>query len=242
MIIILKKQLIDLLCEIMKKNIPHIITLSSLCIAILSIIESCKFNLTTSSFLILFCFVLDALDGSLARLLKVESEYGKQLDSFSDMIAFGVAPGILIFNFINIEFNNPPLAYLSLLIPICSALRLGRYNIKTDKKEGFIGLTTPASAIVFTSIPLIKQYETNTTLIQFFINEYTITFMIIFISILLISQLQTFSLRLKLILENKRKLGFIFISTFMLYIFKFSALPIIIFMYIIISFLYFINN
>ena len=216
----------------MKKNIPHIITLTSLCIGILAIIESCNLNLVISSFLIFICMLLDSIDGSIARLLKVESEYGKQLDSFSDMVAFGVAPGVLIFNFINAEFNNSTLAYMSLLIPICSVLRLAKYNISLEKSV-FIGLTTPASAILFASIPLIKEYESNEILFNLFINENTISLLIIIISVLLISKLNTFTLRLNQIHKNKRKVFFLFISLAILYIFKFSGLPIIIFIYII---------
>ena len=103
----------------MKKNIAHIITLTSLCIAILSIIESCNFNLTIGAFLILICFVLDSIDGTMARYLNSDSEFGKQLDSFSDMIAFGIAPGILMYNFLYLQFENTTLPYISLLIPIC---------------------------------------------------------------------------------------------------------------------------
>ena len=108
----------------MKKNIPHIITLTSLCIAILSIIESFNWNFTTASYLIFLSLLLDSLDGSLARYLNTNSEFGKQLDSLSDMIAFGLAPSILMYNFFEFEFENSEIGYIALLIPVFSSLRL----------------------------------------------------------------------------------------------------------------------
>ena len=117
----------------MKKNIAHIITLSSLCIGILSIIESCNFNLSLAGYLILLCCLLDSLDGLIARKLNTNTDFGKQLDSFSDLVAFGVAPGVLIYNFIYFEFNNQTLGHIALLIPICSSIRLANYNIDINQ-------------------------------------------------------------------------------------------------------------
>ena len=219
----------------MKKNIAHIITLTSLCIAILSIIESCNFNLTIGSFLILICFVLDSIDGTMARYLNSDSEFGKQLDSFSDMIAFGIAPGILMYNFLYLQFENTTLPYISLLIPICSSLRLANYNIDINQKKDFLGLATPVSAILFASIPLIYQYENSSVILTIITNQWIISLLIVITSILLISQLKTFSLRLDSIKNDKRKLFFIFISICILSIFNFTGLPIVILIYILLS-------
>ena len=108
----------------MKKNIAHIVPLSRLFLCIISIIQSCYFNFIISSYLIFICLLLDSLDGLIARYLNTVSEFGKQLDSFSDMIAFGVAPAVLLYNFIQYQFNNNTLAYITLLIPIFSSIRL----------------------------------------------------------------------------------------------------------------------
>ena len=219
----------------MKKNIAHIITLTSLCIAILSIIESCNFNLTIGSFLILICFVLDSIDGTMARYLNSDSEFGKQLDSFSDMIAFGIAPGILMYNFLYLQFENTTLPYISLLIPIFSSLRLANYNIDINQKKDFLGLPTPVSAILFASIPLIYQYEKNSSILTIITNQWIISLLIVITSILLISQLKTLNLRLDAIKNDKRKLFFIFISICILSIFNFTGLPIVILIYILLS-------
>ena len=219
----------------MKKNIAHIITLTSLCVGILSIIESCYFNFTISSYLIFMCLILDGIDGSIARYLNTASKFGKQLDSLSDMIAFGVAPAILLFNFINCEFNNETLSYMTLLIPICSALRLSNYNSNNSDDDFFIGVTTPVSALLFCSIPLIQTHQKSTYIANILMTESAIAFMIVTMSILLISPLQTFNLRIDSIKHDKRKLFFIFISICVLYLFNFTGLPLIILIYILLS-------
>tara|TARA_B100000700_G_C14818016_1_gene748457 strand:- start:241 stop:918 length:678 start_codon:yes stop_codon:yes gene_type:complete len=221
----------------MKKHIANLITLTSLCISILSIIQSCNFKFEISSYLIFTCFILDGCDGFVARRLKVASNFGKQLDSFSDMISFGVAPGILMYNFLIYEFNYIVLSHIALLIPICSALRLANYNIDKTKKITFSGLTTPVNAIFLSSIPLINIYDNHSFIQKLLINPKVITIAIVIMSILLISQLQTLNLRFDLIKNDKRKLFFIFISILIFSIFNFTGIPIIILIYIILSML-----
>ena len=205
-----------------------------MCIGTLSIIESCNLKFVISSLLIAICLLLDVLDGFIARLLNVESEYGKQLDSFSDLVAFGLAPGVLMYNFINFSLNEISLAYVAMLIPIFSSLRLSKYNLEA-KKNKFNGITTPVSAILFISLPLINNYEKNEKIISFFINPQTICIMIIIISYLLICSFETFSIRIEAIKNDKRKLTFMFICLSILYIFKFSGLPMVVLIYIILS-------
>tara|TARA_B100001250_G_scaffold414176_1_gene451087 strand:+ start:40 stop:714 length:675 start_codon:yes stop_codon:yes gene_type:complete len=218
----------------MKNNIAHIITLTSLCISIFSIIQSCYFNFRIGAYLILMSLILDGIDGTIARYLNTASNFGQQLDSLSDMIAFGLAPAILLYNFIGHELNNPTLSYLTLLIPVCSALRLANYN-SHPVSDTFHGLTTPVSALMFVSIPLINEYEHNVFILNMIINESVIAAIIVIISILLISPLETFNLRIDSIKYNKRKLFFIFISICVLYLFNFTGLPLIILIYILLS-------
>ncbi|MBF25753.1 MAG: CDP-diacylglycerol--serine O-phosphatidyltransferase [Flavobacteriales bacterium] len=220
----------------MKKYIPHIITLTSLCLGIISIIESCNLNFNTSSYLIFICLFLDAVDGSIARYLNTNSEFGKQLDSISDMIAFGLAPGILIYNFMDFKFENSTIAFTAFIIPICSSLRLAKYNI-TNHNKSFKGVTTPVNAIFFSSLPLINSYTLNETIYNVFINQFNITLFIIIMSLLLISSITTFSIRIDEIRQDKRKLFFIFISLSILFFFEFTGLPIIVFIYILLSIL-----
>ena len=120
-----------------------------------------KENLVLCSWLILIAILCDFLDGKLARFLKATSDYGKQLDSFADMVSFGIAPAVIVFQLINI--HNTQLAYIACLIPIFSALRLANYNIDKKQTIHFIGVTTPINALFFCSFPLILNYEKNNT-------------------------------------------------------------------------------
>lgn len=113
---------------------------------------------------------LDFFDGFLARLLKVEGELGKQLDSLADMVSFGVVPGIVMYQLLIVNlyiskagFNflesNMWLLYIALVIPLFSAYRLAKFNIDSRQTSGFIGLPTPANAIFFVSLPLVLLQE-----------------------------------------------------------------------------------
>ena len=218
----------------MKKNIANLITLTNLVIGLISIVKSFNLQFELSAYLIFTCFLLDGIDGSIARFLKTSTDFGKQLDSFSDLVCFGLAPGLLIYNFMYIEFNSTS-SYIALLIPVCSALRLSKYNTDTNQTTSFSGLTTPANAVFFGAIPLISIYEKNTFITQTLLQPSTISILLIIMSILLISKFNTFNLRIDIIALNQRKMYFIFLSIMILSIFNFTGLLIIIFLYILFS-------
>lgn len=86
--------------------------------------------------------VFDFLDGAMARLLKAYSPMGKELDSLSDLVSFGVAPAAMVYLLLPAPAN-----YFALAIPVCGALRLAKFNIDTRQTKGFIGLPIPANAL-----------------------------------------------------------------------------------------------
>jgi len=221
----------------MKKHIANIITLTSLCIGVISVIKSFELQFELAAYLIFTCFLLDGLDGSIARLLETATDFGKQLDSLSDMVCFGLAPGLLMYNFMYVEFNTSTISYLALLIPICSALRLSKYNIDTNQTRCFSGLTTPANAIFFGAIPLISIYDKNTFITHLLLQPSTMAILLVIMSMLLIGKFNTFNLRIDVINLTKRKMYFIFLSIMILFIFNFTGLLIIIFLYILFSIL-----
>jgi CDP-diacylglycerol--serine O-phosphatidyltransferase len=137
-----------------------------------------KGNLIWSAYMVGIAAIFDFLDGFMARILKVHSEIGKQLDSLADMVTFGVLPGIVMFHLIGyaclIQKFNPAnlslstaidsftkpnefnfLPYFAFLIPVFSAIRLAKFNVDTRQTDSFIGLPTPANSIFICSIPLI---------------------------------------------------------------------------------------
>ena len=106
-----------------------------------------------SSQLIWLAVAFDYLDGFTARILNAKSEIGKQLDSLADMVSFGVLPSLIMFELISSQ--NFYLAFLALLIAAFSALRLAKFNIDERQTNIFIGVPTPANALVISSFPSI---------------------------------------------------------------------------------------
>jgi CDP-diacylglycerol--serine O-phosphatidyltransferase len=172
----------------MKKHIPNIITLGNLTCGLLAIMSAFSDTPWYAAYFIFGGLFLDFFDGFFARILKVDGEIGKQLDSLADMVTFGVAPGILMYKMIEglvyLNFDaivetslipsytvgfteelNPSfgiydyLPYLAFLIPLLSAVRLAKFNIATNQSDQFIGLPTPANAVFFSAIALIATYR-----------------------------------------------------------------------------------
>lgn len=224
----------------MKKNIANFFTIINLFFGVLCIYQSFNSNLISSAFLIIACFLFDGIDGAVARFFKVDSKFGKQLDSFSDLVSFGLAPAFLIFIFFSSKFNNS-LSHLFLFIPILSAIRLAHYNINQKHANKFLGLTTPVNALIISSIVLIYYFESNEFFKNIIINEHFIIILISISSLMLVSNIETFEIRLDRIFIDQRKLFFIFICLSLLYIFSFSGMLMLLLLYIALSILKIIN-
>jgi len=124
--------------------LPNLITSGALFAGFYSIISSMSGSLVNASIAIGVAALLDALDGRIARLTHTESEFGTQYDSLSDMVAFGVAPAVLMFNWILSEMGNIGWV-VGFLYMACAALRLARFNTQPDN-SAFTGLASPAAA------------------------------------------------------------------------------------------------
>lgn len=140
------------------KIIPNIVTFLNLFSGFLAIYFAFNNELGLASMAIMLATIFDLLDGRLARILGVSSEIGKELDSFSDLLTFGVAPAFLFFNFFT--FNYPNQYSVWVLIPfsfifvITAALRLATYNVKTDSEETvnfFTGMPSTLAGISLAS-------------------------------------------------------------------------------------------
>ena len=196
--------------------------------------------------------VFDFLDGNAARILKAYSELGKQLDSLADVVSFGVAPGLMIFTMIssrctgscNVLEQMHITPYFAMLIPVCSALRLAKFNIDLRQEVNFIGLPTPANAIFFASIPLVLYVEPQTFslfhldfLATFFSNSRILTILTVFFSYLLISDFRIFSMKFKNLGWKGNELRYVLLacSVILLILFSLSAIPLIIILYVLMS-------
>lgn len=189
----------------------------------------------------------DFFDGLAARWLKVSSELGKQLDSLADVVTSGVVPGIVMFQLLNqqdtvLTVLNYPLnvewyAYLGFLISLGSAYRLAKFNIDDRQTQNFIGLPTPANAILILSLPLILAYEDKAWLLEL-IESKIFLIVLTFLSVYILNMnLELFSLKFKSLAfsENQSAYILIVLSVILIVWLQFSAIPVIIILYIILS-------
>ena len=222
------------------RNIPNFITLSNLLCGVLSIIFAFNDNLILAAIFIFVGNFLDFFDGFFARLLKVEDKFGLQLDSMADLITSGLAPAIILFHLIKnqSQIQHPdtvPLAFLALIIPVFSAIRLSNFNIDLSQKNSFIGLPTPMLAIFIAAIPLI-----NLQLFPIYTNIIFLCGISIVLSFLLISKINLFSLKVNLKKISIDKLNILRVillssSIILFLLFNFAAIPFIVILYIILS-------
>ncbi len=176
--------------------LPNILTLIGVCIGLSSIKFAFDGNFELAIIAVIVAGVIDGLDGRIARLIKGTSKVGKELDSLTDVISFGVAPAFIMYFWSLVEIGR--LGWLiSLIYVICVALRLARFNVNSEgesswKDNFFEGIPSPAGGILVL-MPLVYSFSE----IQFFNPNYKIIVPILFISIsiLLISKVPTYSLK-----------------------------------------------
>lgn len=219
-----------------KRNIPNAITALNLflgCIAIVFIFQN---RLAEASWMVIFAAVTDFFDGLVARLLHVSSPIGKELDSLCDVVSFGVAPGMMIYQLI----NDAPYSWIGLLVPIFGAIRLARFNIDTRQTTYFIGLPIPANALLIVSFPLIIEnnnafgslYYSNIHFVCWFFSILAIV-----CSALMVSTIKLFSMKVKNMSWAANKVRYILLILSLVAIISlgYAGVPVIIALYILLS-------
>ena len=176
--------------------LPNILTLGGVCLGISSIKFSIDGNFNLAVILILLAAILDALDGRVARLIKGTSEFGKELDSLTDFVSFGIAPVLILYFW---ELNNyGKLGWaIALIYSVCCVLRLARFNLTKNendqewKNNFFEGIPSPAGGLLILT-PLIYEL----TELNFNLNIKSLTpFLTVLIALLLVSKIPTPSLK-----------------------------------------------
>ena len=174
------------------KHIPNLFTLGNLACGTLAIVNIFNDEPKTAVYLVLFAAVLDFFDGFLARLLKVNGELGKQLDSMADLVTFGLAPACLLYS---LSYNIDGIfRYSFLFLAIFSAYRLAKFNLDTRQSTSFIGVPTPITGITVMSMALLDGgflYE------MVFDYQYGFLVFCAIVSLLLISEIKLPSLKFK---------------------------------------------
>jgi CDP-diacylglycerol--serine O-phosphatidyltransferase len=212
------------------KQIPNLFTLLNLvfgCIAIVYILQPgllllpldnegnilvppVQLEYTTEKMMIAPLFIalaglVDFLDGFVARTFKASSELGKQLDSLADVVSFGVAPGMIVYQFLRMSFAqqegalDTSIIWLlpAFIIPAASAYRLGKFNLDTEQSYGFKGVPTPAIGLLVASFPLIYWFTDSTAIVNLLLNKWFWYGFILLVSYLMVSSLPMLALKFK---------------------------------------------
>lgn len=166
----------------MKKVIPNLITCANLGIGSVGIYFTILGEEPEAFYFVIAAGLMDFLDGFAARLLKVQSDIGKQLDSLADLVSFGLLPAFFMLQLLT---EQSDWYWVAISIAIFSAVRLAKFNIDETQTDHFKGLPTPANAIMLTSIVFLP----------FELHEYTLISICVLASILLISPIQLLALK-----------------------------------------------
>src|SRR5690554_4786627 len=240
----------------MLKQIPNLITSLNILCGSIAILFAVSGDLVLATVFVFAGIFFDFFDGLAARLLNAQSEVGLQLDSLADVITSGVAPGIVMFQLMNISFvghkqsvtelissngwnvgvsNYLPL--LGLLIVVGAAYRLAKFNVDTRQTTGFIGLPTPANALLIMSLPLILEFQFSDLAQEVILNPWFLIGMTLLSCILLNAEIPLFALKFKTwdFRSNAVRYVFLILCAVLLVLLKFLAIPFIILLYIVLS-------
>lgn len=238
-----------------KNNIPNLITLLNLVSGTIAIILAFSGEMILASWFIILAAILDFFDGLIARLLNARSDKGAQLDSLADVISFGLAPSAIMYQLILQSpgvpswsaGNMPLLPFVALLLVASGAYRLAKFNTDPQQEVEFKGLPIPSTGLFIAALPLIfNQYRESEGLTGFIQNYYTLLAIIFFLSWLMVSNIPMISLKFKNLKWRENTSRFILLSSVpvLVILFQYTAVPMIIFLYIILSVLgtYSTNN
>lgn len=247
------------------KNIPNLFTLLNLifgCIAVVFILQNgiaIMYNaegaqyigiperIAVASLFIGLAALVDFLDGLVARLFKATSPMGKQLDSLADVVSFGVAPGMILYQFLRMSFirqeNGLDVSILwflpAFLIPCAGAYRLARFNIDDSQQYGFRGVPIPAAGLLIASLPLIYWHSNNDSAISFLLNKWALYGVILLVAWLMVSDLPLMALKFKdySLKNNLPKVILLALTVLAAVFLKWLAVPVVFISYIIVSLL-----
>ena len=245
------------------KQIPNLFTLLNLvfgCLAIVYILQAgielvidengvntiiLPEKIWMGSVFIGLAAVIDFVDGFVARLFKASSAMGQQLDSLADLVSFGVAPGLIIYQFLRLSFAgdqngvDTSMAFLlpAFIIPCAAAWRLARFNLDTSQQYGFKGLPTPSAGMLIASFPLLYWFSNNATIVGVLQNKWFWYGVILFVSWLMVSSLPLMALKFKDFSVKNNLPKFILIAATIVsaLLLGWLAVPVVFILYILLS-------
>lgn len=240
----------------MIKQIPNIITSLNLLCGCVAIIFAVSGDLVSACFFAFAGIFLDFFDGFAARLLQAQSQVGLQLDSLADVVTSGVVPAIVMMQLLsrsltgtNLEINilfrdglgatswMMYMPFIGLLIAVASGYRLAKFNVDTRQTTSFIGLPVPANTLLILSLPLIISFQASKQITEVILTPWFLIIITLVSCVLLNAEIPLFGLKFKTwnFKDNAVRYLFLIASILLLVVLKFIAIPIIIFLYILVS-------
>lgn len=218
----------------MIRHLPNFLTCCNLLCGCFGIVFVLEGRDIPAAYFVWLAGFFDFFDGFAARLLKVTSPIGKELDSLADVISFGVLPSLVMYKLISASADSTALPYIGFTIAVFSALRLAIFNVDETQRDSFRGLNTPANTIFITSLPLLYNNVGRWLYEPAVLIAITLIF-----SFLLVSRIEFFAFKFKSFRwkDNQIRFTFLILAVLLLISFQFLAIPIIIILYIAFSLL-----
>ena len=229
------------MANLITRNIPNLLTSCNLFSGCVAAVMAFQFHYRTALLFIVIGAVFDFFDGMSARLLKVSSPIGKELDSLADDITFGLAPAAIVFSLFH-EVHCPGflqgaawLPYSAVRSAVFSGLRLAKFNIDTRQTSSFIGMPTPANALFWGSL-VVGQHD---FLVSSSFNALYLLLLVVVMSWLLVAEIPMFSLKFKDLSWSHNRVSYLFLLVCfpLLIVFRLSGLAAVIVWYIVLSLL-----
>jgi CDP-diacylglycerol---serine O-phosphatidyltransferase len=245
------------------KIIPNLFTLLNLffgCVAVILILQNGIVAVVNSdgtqyiatpertqlaSIFIGLAALVDFLDGLVARLFKATSPLGRELDSLADVVSFGVAPGMILYQLLRMSFAQQAegldvsACWLlpALLVPCAAAYRLARFNMDDAQRYGFKGVPTPAAGLLIASLPLIWWYSPTDSVKTLLLNRWVLYGLIVVVAWLMISNLPLMALKFNhsSMRENMPKVALLILAVIAAVFLHWLAVPVVFVVYIIVS-------
>ena len=249
----------------MLKNIPNLFTLLNLflgCMAIVLILQPTEKmvglsmgnllivlppSITLATLLMVAAGMVDFLDGFLARAMHASSEMGKQLDSLSDVVTFGVAPSMIMYQLLQMSYlrNSDALEMTMLpllpafLLACAAAWRLAKFNIDQRQQLGFIGVPTPITALTVASLPWLVQGDAA-GLSEWLLNPWLLYGIILLLSFMMVSEIPIMGMKFKSYSWSQNKVRYVFAAMALLLVvlLQWAAVPLIYLSYVLLSLLF----
>ena len=208
----------------MKKHIPNTITLINLAIGSYGVYYTLMDDYTDAIYFVIAAGLFDFFDGFVARILKVKSEIGKQLDSLADLVSFGLLPTFFMLKWME---GRTEFFLIALIIVLFSALRLAKFNVDDTQSDHFKGLPTPANAIMLTSLIFVP----------FELYDYTMISICVLSAVLLVSPTHLLALKFTTFGWQGNQARWVLIggSILMMALFQWAFVPVLIPFYIVVS-------